>query len=290
MVMIINLCLKLAGTVRIFIENLLFPAALVFIIPTVFIIPAPAFAQNPAAMPVPAVEEEVIAEPGDGSVVIELFSSQACVFCPKADRLFADLLAQENVIGLACHVDYFDVREGSLSHPFCTNRQSWYMDKLAAGPGYTPQMVVNGVMDVVGYKLDAVTAAIRQASYAHVPSIRIVKNEKKPGYRASIPVESLQNPKEMKNLKLWIMVYDKPHNLTIAGGANKGKTATYYNIIDHMDSIDTPTAEMLLSPSLEARHAGFAVLLQNETNGKILAAGHYAIPLNRPQQPAPEKE
>ena len=72
-------------------------------------IPGLLHAQDVKALPVPAVEQEQIPRLGKAPVVVELFSSQACVFCPRADRLFADLLKQDNVIGLACHVDYFDV-------------------------------------------------------------------------------------------------------------------------------------------------------------------------------------
>ena len=38
-------------------------------------------------------------------VVVELFSTQGCMFCPVADRFFIDLLAKAPaVIGLSCHV------------------------------------------------------------------------------------------------------------------------------------------------------------------------------------------
>ena len=70
---------------------------------------------NVPAVPPLAVEQEQLQDLAPkGPTVIELFSSQACMFCPKADALLDVLALKDNVIALACHVDYFDLREGSF--------------------------------------------------------------------------------------------------------------------------------------------------------------------------------
>jgi hypothetical protein len=40
--------------------------------------------------------------------VVELFTSQGCNSCPKADAVFADMAREGEVVALAYHVDYWD--------------------------------------------------------------------------------------------------------------------------------------------------------------------------------------
>ena len=210
-----------------------------------------------------------------GPVVIELFSSQACVFCPQADRLFADLIRQPGVIGLSCHVDYFDVHRGALSHPFCTERQTRYEQTLHAGPNYTPQMVMQGRIDVVGYKMAAITAGLKAAPAAGTAWLAIAAAQAG-AFTMTLP--GGWKPPAGADPTLWLMLYDKPHSLTITGGHNRGQVMTYNNIVSSMKDLGPwPAGQdaMSFSPSLTAGQQGFAVLLQDKATGKILAAGKY---------------
>ncbi len=232
------------------------------------------YAQNPPAMPVTEVEEEKIPVLGKAPIIVELFSSQACVFCPRADKLFADILAHDNVIGLACHVDYFDVKKGSLAHDFCSARQSWYMEKLFAGPNYTPQMVINGAVDVVGYKFDNVVAALQKSMYSDIQTLQINESDAKGTYSVILPMDKIAVPQDFK---LWLALFDKPHSLVIADGRNKGKKATYYNIVSNLGSTDEIIKEVFVTPPLKDGHAGFVLILQNMRTGKVLAVGRQKV-------------
>jgi hypothetical protein len=235
----------------------------------------PVRAQEVKALPVPAVESEPIPMLGKAPIVIELFSSQACVFCPKADRLFADLLKQDNVIGLACHIDYFDVREGALSRPFCTKRQNWYMEVLGAGPNYTPQMVVNGMHDVIGYKFDSVIKTLQRSSYSEIKPLTLTQTKAKGTWKLTLPLDKLP-PKE--NLQLWLALYDEPHALNIAEGRNKGKKTVYYNIVSSLGSTTAEISkEVFVTPPLKAGHAGFVVILQDMQSGQIYGVARHKI-------------
>lgn len=229
-------------------------------------------AQEIKALPVPVVQEEKLPILGKAPVIVELFSSQACVFCPKADQLFADLITQDNVIGLACHVDYFDVKKGSLAKEFCTKRQSWYMEKLFAGPNYTPQMVINGAVDVIGYKFDEVVKALQKALYSEILPLEIAESDAKGTYKVTLPIKDLAKP---ENYKLWLALYDQPHNLTIADGLNRGKKATYYNIVSELGSTGNVEEDVFVTPPLKSQHAGFVVILQDMESGKIYAVGRH---------------
>jgi len=226
---------------------------------------------NPKAMPVAPVEAEKLPILGKAPVIVELFSSQACVFCPKADQLFADLIQQENVIGLACHVDYFDVGTGSLAHDFCTERQTWYMEKLFAGPNFTPQMVINGAVDVVGYKFNDVVKALQKAAYSEVLPLTISETTAAGTYKITMA----QKPEPLGEYRLWLALYDKPHDVTIAEGRNKGHKAAYYNIVSQLGSTDKLAGDIYVTPPMKDQHKGFVVILQNMKTGKIYAVGRH---------------
>lgn len=234
------------------------------------------------ALPVPDVRQESLPAPVDPlspesavPVVVELFSSQACVFCPRADRLFADLAQQRNVIALACHVDYFDVRKGALSHPFCTQRQTWYQTALRNGPNYTPQMVLQGAIDVVGYKMDKVAEGMKDAAQINTAPLYIFAADKKDEYRVALP-ESVTVAE--KNAVLWMAVTDSPHEITITEGRNRGQKITYYNIVSAMENLGAwPEGQQgtVVEATLGVTQEGFALLLQDSETGKIIAAGKY---------------
>lgn len=234
----------------------------------------------PIAAPVAPVTEEALPADAlvlsDGPVVIELFSSQACVFCPRADRLLIDLARQEHVIALACHVDYFDVRTGSLSQPFCSERQSWYMRTLHAGPNYTPQMVVQGVHDVVGYDIPDLTDALRLAATSIPPDIAISYDAAAKRYNLTLPARG-----EDRNFRLTLFVYDDDREVIVSEGRNKGQKMKYVSIVSALQDLGVWNAlqedAMQIEVTRKAQQQGFVVLAQDEKTGEIGAAGRYVF-------------
>lgn len=229
--------------------------------------------KDPPAVPVTPVEAAHIAP--QGFTVVELFSSQACVFCPRADRLFADLIGQPNVIGLACHVDYFDVRAGALSTKFCTERQKKYMNQLRAGPPYTPQIVVNGHTDAVGYKVDAVSAAMRQEAQHPATIIPI-----EPDGTTTESYLALFPALPAGHYQVWLFPVDKPHDTSIAEGQNRGSAMSYVHIVRSEKDIGAwggQAATVRVKPETTDAHTGFAILAQDSVSGRIIAAGYFGL-------------
>lgn len=203
-------------------------------------------------------------------VVVELFSSQGCTFCPPADRFMGELVKQTGIIGLSCHVDYFDVKEESLGKGFCTKRQTDYLKMLDVPTHYTPQMVVNGHMDVIGYEANKVSAAILKARAEKIETVKIERGENGV-YRFSLPEKDLKG----QQIRLWLAIFDKPHE-AMTEGSHIGKKITYYNVISRLNDIGSWTGGALtrsVSPFFRDQNAGLAIFAQNKKTGHIIAAG-----------------
>jgi hypothetical protein len=86
------------------------------------------------------------------SVVVELFTSQGCSSCPPADAFLGEIAGRADVIALAFHVDYWDYIgwKDPFASPEFTARQRAYVRAMGLRGPYTPQMVIDGRLDVVG--------------------------------------------------------------------------------------------------------------------------------------------
>ncbi len=118
------------------------------------------FLSSPASfIPSPTLEDVPLSKP----VVVELFTSQNCPYCPLADRFLEQLAARPHIIALGCHVTYWDRTPSTkdpLSTPVCTDRQHEY-DSYLSGTGiFTPHMMVNGEISLIGSKPQRINQAL----------------------------------------------------------------------------------------------------------------------------------
>lgn len=90
------------------------------------------------------------------TVVLELFTSQGCSSCPPADKLLSKLGGEDFrggvIVPLAYHVDYWNHLGWSdpFSSPKWSARQREYAVSIQGSQVYTPQLVVNGTVQLVG--------------------------------------------------------------------------------------------------------------------------------------------
>lgn len=221
-------------------------------------------------------QRDIKSEMGESPVIIELFSSQACVFCPNADNFFKDLITKTGIYGVSCHVDYYGKTIDSLSKPFCTSRQKEYMKITGSGIYYTPQMIINGTRNVVGYEYDNVLNSVIEASKSNVSRININKNENGDFY-FKIKERKLS---EEQDISIILMLYSKAIDMNIKQGRNKGKQISYINMIEKMEEIgkwDGSASIFTFSVKTIKSDAGFIIMAQDNNTGSVLALGEYIL-------------
>lgn len=211
---------------------------------------------------------------GNGTAVLELFTSQGCSSCPSADKLLGSFSQMPHIIALAFHVDYWN-RMGwtdPYSTASFTKRQLNYASALHADV-YTPQLIVNGGNEMIGSDsnkiIHAVQKAFSQNNDADI-SIETIKNE---NGKALIHYTVSGNiNKSVAN----IAIVEKQITTGVKAGENGGRTLTEYNVVrdfvtknkitagDNDASLDIPT-------SANTANLSIVVFLQQKDN-KIIAA------------------
>ena len=96
---------------------------------------------------------------------VELFTSQGCSSCPAADRLLGELAKDTSLVAISVPIDYWDYLgwKDTLADPRHTARQKAYAHARGDGQVYTPQVVVNGSLHVLGSDKSAIDQAINKS-------------------------------------------------------------------------------------------------------------------------------
>ncbi|MCK1744801.1 DUF1223 domain-containing protein [Bradyrhizobium sp. 139] len=159
-------------------------------------------------------------------VVVELFTSQGCSSCPPANVFLNEMTkSRSDILPLAFHVTYWDGLgwKDPFSMQAATSRQGRYGHRFGDG-SYTPEMVVDGGVGLVGSRRDDVNAAIEQAKRDQrtVASVRVSKENG----NLKIQVGSGRG-----SGKILLIGFDHEHTTRIGRGENGGRTLTEANVV-----------------------------------------------------------
>jgi hypothetical protein len=158
-------------------------------------------------------------------IVVELFTSQGCSSCPPANAFLNEMSkGRSDVLPLAFHVTYWD-RLGwkdPFSFEAATNRQDRYGHRFGDG-SYTPEMVVDGSVGLVGSDRDQVNAAIARAKQAQQASPDV--NVGKDGDKVAIKIGAAKG-----SGKILLIGFDHEHVTQIGRGENGGRTLPESNV------------------------------------------------------------
>ncbi|MEX1233551.1 MAG: DUF1223 domain-containing protein [Roseovarius sp.] len=209
------------------------------------------------------------ASAADRPVLVELYTSQGCSSCPPADAFLHDLAARDNVIALALHVDYwdylFDDLFGKAAH---TKRQYGYAVAGGRDTVYTPQMIINGVHDVVGNRSKDVDALIDK--HLAAPAAVALKLTREDG---QMTISATADDGFDAPLIVQVAHYIPQQTVSIDRGENAGHTFSYINIVTDLTELGRwDPAEPLSMKVRAAEDAHLAVILQRPGHGKVEAA------------------
>jgi len=168
----------------------------------------------------------------DGFVLVELFTSEGCSSCPAADELVASLPKSYStgVYVLSFHVDYWD-RLG-WKDPFSkadyTRRQKEYNTALSPMPSiFTPQVIINGKMELVGSDESRIRAAIDQ-ELAHTTNAPIEANAHSADGK-TITVDYTLTGKSRGTLQAALLQLEA--STAVKNGENAGRQLHHSNIV-----------------------------------------------------------
>lgn len=196
--------------------------------------------------------------------VVELFTSQGCSSCPKADAAFATIADARDVVTISYHIDYWNYLgwQDTLGAKENTDRQYAYARTLGNNNVFTPQIVLNGLQDAKSTNPAVILSDLRKLSEA--------------GRGVPVPVEANLTKDEMTitigagsgKADVVIAYFKKMTTVDIDKGENVGKKVTYRNAVTKLETVgmwDGKALTIKLPAALIAKRGqdGCAVLLQS---------------------------
>ncbi len=212
---------------------------------------------------------------GARPAVVELYTSQGCSSCPPADALLGEISARPDVLALAFHVDYWDKFgwRDPFSLPVARERQLNYVRHFGQDGLYTPDMVIDGQVDILGvdrqgllHRLEAPRSGV--PVHAHVQAEELI---------VGVDAASGAWASEV------ILIGYAPSAVTvIARGENAGRALHEVNIVRSFTTLGLWHGEAaewrVRLDTLPADAARVAVLVQQPGTGPIIGALSAALP------------
>ena len=167
---------------------------------------------------------------GEPRAVIELFTSQGCSSCPAADKIIGELAQDSSLLTMSLAVDYWDYLgwKDTLALHDHSERQRAYAHARGDREVYTPQVVVNGIVHVLGSDKAAIEKAIAQTRRTAGPLTLLVTMAVTDG-KVTVNVPAATD--EHHSGEVWLCPITSKVPVSIGRGENNGRTLTYTNVV-----------------------------------------------------------
>lgn len=235
------------------------------------------------SLPVFASDPIVVNSGVRQTAVVELYTSEGCSSCPRADQWLSKLVTtprQEiDVLALAFHVDYWDHLgwKDRFSHADYTNRQRALGANNLQRTIYTPEFFVNGMeARGSGNILDKIEQANQQPAPLAL-QLTISRDN-------SELVVMLQAPAERDSvgqIQHRYLVYENNLSSDVRRGENSGKILHHQQVVRYMSpaqSLETDNQHRIaINPDWQAENVGIAVLVTSPGDRYYLQAVHTPV-------------
>jgi hypothetical protein len=209
------------------------------------------------------------AEAAASPVVAELYTAQGCTACPQANALLQELAGRKGVLALTFPVDIWDYLGWSdtLAKPEFTARQRAYIGKLKLREIYTPEIIVDGRKEALGFDREKVTGLVDA-------EVRRPSRGPRIGFEGA-HVEVGAGPVPAGGGEAWLLRFDpQERTVKVTAGENRGKTVVQQNVVRELTRLGAWTGRRrrypLPAPSADGLKT--AVLVQGAKGGPVLAA------------------
>ena len=226
-------------------------------------------------------------------VLVELFTSEGCSSCPPADAWLQRLDSAQPIPGaqlivLSEHVDYWnhDGWKDPYSSSSNTQRQTEYVRALGLEAPATPEVIVDGAVNLHLADTQQVKATLQQAASASVVPVRIAsvavdRAGAEPGnasaVRARIQVDGSSSP---HSADIYEAVALNHAESQVLHGENSGKHLEHTAVLQSLTKIGkvekgknfSRDVEIKLKPGTDPKDIRLIVFAQQPGPGKVLGA------------------
>jgi len=215
------------------------------------------------------------------TAVLELFTSQGCSSCPPADALLAELGKRPGLVTLSYSVDYWNYLgwHDTLSSAANSERQRDYARMRGDGKVYTPQIVVDGLIHVIGSNEAAIEAAVRSTAI-RLKDAKVPVNMHAEGDTLVIGIGAAPDNSDKRDATVWLAIAKERETVSISRGENRGRKLSYSHPVRELSPIGMWKGEAmtLRLPLKDLKTIGgdcLVALLQVENGGPVLGVAQY---------------
>jgi hypothetical protein len=216
------------------------------------------------------------------TVLVELFTSEGCSSCPPADALLKQVNGTvtpggDLIVGISEHVTYWNSLGWSdpFSSPVTTERQTAYGERFHLEGVYTPQMVINGAVQIVGGDRSAFLRAVSEEAQHPQISLKILSVS----VADKIMTVDFSTSGELPahGADLIAVLADDADRSNVLHGENSGHTLDHVAVarsisrVARLKSAGKQTVQVPIPPSFQISPGHHLILFaQTPGNGRVL--------------------
>src|ERR1700733_10415997 len=217
-------------------------------------------------------------------IPLELFTSEGCSSCPPVDEFVRHMDESQPVPGaylivLSEHVDYWD-HDGwkdKYSSAQFTERQNGYVHAMNLQTAYTPQMVIDGYIELKGSSSDIEQTFAKELKVAKIP-LRVASAKIEAPLQLKVKIEA--DAPEKHGGAVWVAVALDHAASQVSAGENSGKQLQHVAVVEELRKVGkldkgkpfSQDVAIKLKPDTDPKNLRIIAFIQESNEGKVLGA------------------